>query len=230
MAAISKAGISGPNTCDVMFTNLYSLYDDVLYPAVDTENSTMVKRFTLTNGGNCAMNVAPTSVDISMNAFGISPASATLNAPYTRPACQVNCRDAAIMSSVRQRLNTQSQTTTSFPDFNTVVQSFASGPTTCEYYMQKDVSTKNLITNRMTSDAGLDTYVRANFNVNLPTCAFTLNTVNEFDPDAITTSTDPVSGTLNSYIKGALVNPPYLMNYDNTVPSIRVNETVQKLS
>ena len=230
ITAIAKAGISGPNTCDVMFTNLYSLYDDALYPAVDTETSTMVKRFTLTNSGNCAMSVAPTSVDISMNAFGISPASATLNAPYTTPACQVNCRDAALLSSVRQRLNTQLQTTTVSPNFNTVVQSFASGPATCEYYMQKDVSTRNTATNRITTDTGLDTYVRANFNVNSATCAFTLNSVDEFDPDAITTSTDPVSGTLNSYIKGALVNPPYIMNYDNTTPSTRVNETVQNLS
>lgn len=230
MTAISKAGISSPNTCDVVFTNLYSLYEDILYPAVNTESSTMIKRFTLTNSGSCAMNVAATSIDVSMNAFGIFSASSALARPYTTPSCQVNCRDPNVLSSVRQKLNTQTQTSTVFPDFKTVVQSFASGPGKCEYYMQKDISTKNTLTNAITTVNDLDTYVRANFNLNSTTCAFTLNTVEEFDPDAMTTTTDPVSGEDKNYINGVLVDPPYLLNYDNTTPSSLVNETVQILS
>ena len=229
MIQIAKAGIAGPNTCDVLFTNLYDEYDDYLYaPIGNSEKTVMTKRFTLTNTGNCVMAVAPGGIiDVSMNAIGIISASSALTTPYSTAQCKVNCRDPAILTSLKAKLNTQYQTTSILPNFTTVTQSFLNGYSTCEYMMTKDVTTKNTITGSFSTETALDTYVTATFNVNPTTCAATLNTVTEFDPDLITITTDNATGDTLNYIKGVRVNLPLLFNYDNTAPSTQVNETVK---
>jgi hypothetical protein len=231
MLQIAKAGVAGPTTCDVLFTELYNEYDDYLYPAGEfTEKTTLTKRFTLTNTGNCVMAVAPGGIiDVSMNAVGIMSPTSALTTPYSTAQCQVNCRDPAILASLKSRLNTQYQTATTLPNFTTVTQSFLNGYSTCEYMMIKDITTKTPGTTTFSTDAGLDTYVTATFNINPTTCAATLNTVTEFDPDLITTKTDNATGDTTSFINGVKVNLPLLFNYDNTAPSTRVNETVKIL-
>jgi hypothetical protein len=233
MQAIAKSGISGPNSCDVLFTDLYNLYDDFLYPPVNSSTSTMTKRFILTNTGNCAMQVAPGAssiVDISMNAVGLIASSSSLTAPFSVKSPSINCRDPAVLSAVKQKINTQFATTNVVPNFTTILESFANGNTSCEYHMTKDVTTKNTITNSFSTVPGLDTYITANFTENYSTGAFTLNTVAEYDPDLITTTTDTITGVANSYINGVAVSLPFLYNYDNSTPSTRVNVTVQNLS
>ena len=96
--------------------------------------------------------------------------------------------------------------------------------------MTKDVTTKNPSLNTFSTESGLQTYASASFNLNQATCAFTLNTVTEFDPDTVTTTTDRVTGLNTPYINGKQVDLPFIFNYDNTNPSSRVNETVQILS
>jgi hypothetical protein len=176
------------------------------------------------------MAVAPGGImDVSMNAVGIISPTSALTTPYSTAQCQVNCRDPAILTSLKTRLNTQYQTANILPNFTTVTQSFLNGYSTCEYMMSKDITTKNTTTGSFTTETALDTYVTATFNVNPTTCAATLNTVTEFDPDLITTMTDNTTGDTTSYIKGVKVNLPLLFNYDNTTPSTRVNETVRIL-
>jgi outer membrane lipoprotein SlyB len=229
---IAKAGVAGPNTCDVLFTNLYELYDDALYPPVYTENTTVAKRFKMTNTGNCVMAVAPGNtsiIDITSDAIGIVPRSSSLTTPYS-PQCKLNCRNESILTNVKQKLNTQYQTPTVFPNFNTVVQSYQKEASVCEYMFKKDVSRKNVTTNRMSTETGLDTYVNAAFTIDNSTCAASLKTVTEYDPDLITTTRDSVTGFVNSFINGAEVFLPWLFNYDNTQPSSRVDETVKILS
>jgi hypothetical protein len=227
MVQIAKVGPAGPNTCDVLFTDLYSEYDDYLYNPGFTETTTLTKRFTLTNTGNCVMAVVPGGiVDVSMNAVGIMSRNSALVTPYTITQCQVNCRDPAILSSLKQKLNTQSQTTTVLPNFNTVTQSFANGNTTCEYMMIKDITTKNNITGSFSTETGIDTYVTATFNMDEKTCAASLNKVIEIDPDLLTLTTDSATGDTSGYINGIKIQLPYLFNYDITMPSTRVDETV----
>jgi hypothetical protein len=231
MIQIAKAGVAGPNTCDVLFTDLYSQFDDYLYPAVEPpEKTTMTKRFTLTNTGNCVMAVAPGGIiDVSMNAVGIMSASSALSTPYSREQCKVDCRDPTILASLKTRLNTQYQTATVLPNFTTVTQSFLNSYSTCEYMMNKDITTKNTTTGTFSTESAIETYVTATFNVNPTTCAATLNTVTEFDPDLITTTTDNATGNTTSFIRGVKVDMPLLFNYDNTTPSSLVNETVKIL-
>jgi hypothetical protein len=223
MSQIVKAGISGPNTCDILFTNSYNFYDDYLYPPTLTKNTTTVKRFMMTNMGNCALQVSPGStsiIDVSMNAVGIIPASANLASPFTVKPCQVNCRDPALLASLKTKLNSIIPNPNAIPNFTGVNESFANGTSTCEYFMTKDMTNKNPITRAISTEANVETYVTATFTANSATCSFTLDTVKEIDPELITTST-----TGNILLNGQPVSLPYLFNYDPTTPSPRVNKT-----
>jgi hypothetical protein len=231
MTAISKAGISGPNTCDVLFSNLYNLYDDFLYPPVDTNTSTVAKRFTVTNTGSCVMQVAPgptSIVDISMNAIGLMSSTSSLTRPFSS-SCQINCRDQTILSALKTKLNTDSVRPNVIPNFTSVLQSFPNGANTCEYMMTKDVTTRNTLTNSSSTQQGIQTYVSATFTPNLNTCSFTLNTANEFDPDLITTTTDNITGLVKTLLNNVDTTLPFLFNYDNTTKSRLVDESVKIL-
>jgi hypothetical protein len=231
MTAISKAGISGPNTCDVLFSNLYNLYDDFLYPPVDTNTSTVAKRFTVTNTGSCVMQVAPgptSIVDISMNAIGLMSSTSALTRPFSS-SCQINCRDQTILSALKTKLNTDSARPNVIPNFTSVLQSFPNGTSTCEYMMTKDVTTRNTLTNISSTQQGIQTYVRATFTPNLNTCSFALNTTTEFDPDLITTTTDNITGLVKTLLNNVETTLPFLFNYDNTTKSRLVDESVKIL-
>lgn len=230
IVTIAKAGVAGPNTCDVLFTELYSQYDDYLYDPYVNENTTVAKRFRMTNTGNCAMTVTPGGItDVSMNAVGIMAPSSVLTTPFTPSTCQVNCRDTRLLSSIKQQLNTQYQTPSTIPNFNRVTQSFAKEPNFCEYMFSKDVTTKNLTTGRFSTETGLETYVTALFDMATTTCTPTLKTVTEYDPELITSSPES-NGGLATFIKGVKVVLPFLFNYDDTTPSNRVNQTQQIIS
>jgi len=213
MKAIASSGIGGPMSCDVLFTGLYELYDDYLYPPSFTESKTMVKRFTLQNTGGCVMAVAPGSgsvIDVSGEAaFGIMSPSAGLTTPYLLESSpQIDCRNPAVLTSLKQKL--ASIPTSTPTTYKSILQSFANGPNTCEYMMTKDKG----------SETGINTYVTAKFSGN------TLQTVADFDPDTLTSTTDSSTGDITYRQNGVVVNLPFLFNYDNTTPSPRVNEMV----
>lgn len=213
MKAIASSGIGGPMACDVLFTGLYELYDDYLYPPSFTESKTMVKRFTLQNTGGCVMAVAPGSgsvIDVSGEAaFGIMSPSAGLTTPYLLESSpQIDCRNPAVLTSLKQKLAAIPAGTPT--TYKSVLQSFANGPNTCEYMMTKDIGT----------ETGLSTYVTAKFSGN------TLQTVADFDPDTLTSTTDSKTGDITYRQNGVVVDLPFLFNYDNTTPSPRVNEMV----
>jgi len=224
MTQITKAGVSGQNTCDVMFTNLYSFYDDFLYPPVSSENSTMIKRFTMTNTGNCALQVAAGSEinDAIADPVGVISPSSVITPPFKVASCQVKCRDPTILSSVKTRLNS---TTTGgkIPNFTSVLQSFPNGASTCEYLMTKDV------TQGTTTSTAVQTYITATFNMNPSNCSFTLNTTTEVDPQLVETTQDSITGIIKAFINTVEITLPYLFNYDSTNPSSRVNESPMNL-
>ena len=233
MSAILKAGVSGSNFCDVIFTDLYSLYNDYLYPAVNTETTTMAKRFVMNNTGNCTMQVMDGTnsiLDISMNTVGLIAPSSALTTAFTAPPCEVKCRDPAVIAAVKQKINSQSAAGSVISNFKSILQSFASSTTSCEYFMTKDVTSKNTITNAFVTETNLDTYVTAKFTPNYENCSFALDAVAEFDPELITARTDRVTGETVAFMNGVPVELPFLYSYDNTTPSGKVNETVQILS
>lgn len=213
MKAIASSGVAGPMSCDVMFTGLYELYDDYLYPPSFTESKTIVKRFTLQNTGGCVMAVAPGSgsvIDVSgETAVGIMSPTAALTTPYLLESSpQIDCRNPAVLATLKQKLaSIPSNPPTTY---KSIVQSFANGTDICEYMMTKDKG----------DETGLTTYVSGAFNAN------NLQIVTEFDPDTLTSTTDSTTGDITYRKNGVVVNLPFLFNYDNTSPSPRVNESV----
>ena len=232
MTKIIKSGISSENTCDVLFTDLYEVYDDYLYAPTDKSTKLVAKRFTMTDKGNCVMKVTPVPnsiVDISANAVGITTPASVLPNVFNGNTCQVDCRDNSILSNLKTMLATQLQTTSVIPTFKSIIQSFPSAPNKCEYMMKKDVTVKSPTRGTFSTNTDLETYIEASFTMNNKTCAFTLETVKEYDPDLVTTKLNTTTNVLDSYINGIPVNLPSLYSYDNTSPSARVNETVQNL-
>lgn len=232
MKKIIKSGISSGNSCDVLFTDLYEEYDDYLYKPTDTSTKLVAKRFTMTDTGKCVIQVAPgyNSIhDISSNAVGILTPTSSLPNIFNGNVCQVDCREKSVLNSVKNMLATQLQTTSVIPTFKSVLQSFPSAPNKCEYMMKKDVTKKSPTRGTFSTNTDLETYIEASFQMNPTTCAFTLQTVQEYDPDLITTKLNTSTNVLESFMNGILVNLPWLYMYDNTNPSNRVNETVQNL-
>jgi hypothetical protein len=161
------------------------------------------------------MAVAPGSgsvIDVSgETAVGIMSLAAGLTTPYLLESSpQVDCRNPAILINLKQKLaSIPSKPTT----YKSILQSFANGPNTCEYMMTKDSGT----------ETGLTTYISAKISAN------TVETVADFDPDTLTSTTDSKTGDITYRQKGVVVNLPFLFNYDNTTPSPRVNESVHIL-
>jgi hypothetical protein len=234
MRSILKAGAGGGSTCDIMFQEQVESYDDILYDPIETKTITSVKRVQLTDTGGCKFQVATGTnsfIDISSNAAGLLSQRSTLTRPFTQPApCVVNCRDPAILKSVKESLERQLTTATSIPTFKQVTQSFQNGSSICEYKMIKDISEKDPYTRQFATDSGMETYVTANVNrASSGTCAYTVGEVKEFFPDAITTVTNPQTGLEDSYIGSTPVTLPLLMGYDDTVKSKKINATVTSL-
>jgi hypothetical protein len=229
MNRILRAGASGPSSCDVLFENIYQMYDDILYDPAVSETTTRIYRFPLTNIGNCQFQ-ASAGIDVSGNGFGVSSDASTLPTPFTQAACTVNCRDPAILRSVKQRLETRYATPTSVPNFKSISQSFLNGANVCEYQMLKDVATKNIVSQQFATETDMTTYVSAVFNVNTTGCTFTLKEATEYFPDDITYQADPVTKIQSAYINKVKVQIPTLYDYDETQPSRKVNGQTQILS
>ena len=226
MTQITKAGVSGANTCDVMFTNLYNSYDEFIYPPTSSQNSTMIKRFTMQNTGNCVFQVAPGSViqDVTENPVGVMSSSSVITSPFKIPSCQINCRDPTLLASVKTKMNSTAANG-KIPNFTSVLQSFPNGASTCEYLMTKDVTFTDPKTQKQKTSTAIQTYITAKFTMDTTKCSFTLNTTAEADPQEVTTTQDSITGLITAKINGAKITLPYLFNYDNTNPSSRVNET-----
>jgi hypothetical protein len=226
MTQILKAATSGPNTCDIVFNELYTAYDDYLYPPTESTTSIKAKRFTLNNKGNCVFEVdrGDRAIrDISLNEITIGTNDSILKTVFKNTQCSLDCRNNTYIAGIKMKLSQTSPTTS----FTTIKQSIATGPTTCEYTMLKDVAIRDSATGRISSESGLETYVKATFTSVAAGagCTFTVDTVKEYDPEAITSNTR--SGEEVYYINGVAIDLPYLYNYDNTVTGSRVDETVK---
>ena len=235
MSQIAGAGVGSPGYCDVLFTELYSQYEDFLYDPLITRNKTLTKRFKMVDTGGCVMGVAPGAssiTDVSTNAFGLTSSSAILQVPYINRPCKVNCRDPEILAKVKQSFDAQTSskvssydnsTVTTMQSLTTITQSFGRTPSLCEYMALKDVTTKSSLAKTFSSEPGVSTYLTASFNLD-SACKATLQNVTEFDPDTTVAS---AAGII--YVNGTAVEVPYLMSYDNTNPSTRIQVTSQKL-
>jgi len=208
MTAISKSNISSPNTCDVMFNDLYEEYDDFLYKPTTSTMSLKTQRVTLQNTNGCNNMTVTSAVDIESNTAVLSDLG-NISPLYTVDKIQIDCRDPTLISSIKGALPTTSPD--GIPKYTSILQSFLNG-STCEYMMSKDIDGDTY-----------DTYVSVKVASNI-----TAEKLTEYDPDTIDSVTDS-AGNISYTMKSIPVTVPFLFEYDKTDPSPRVNETVRIL-
>jgi hypothetical protein len=208
MTAISKSNISSPNTCDVMFSDLYEEYDDYLYEPTTSTKELKTQRVTLQNINGCNNMTVTSAVDIDPNAAVLSDIG-NISPLYTVDKIQIDCRDPTLIANIKRVLPTTSPD--GIPTYKSILQSFLNG-STCEYLMSKDIDGETY-----------DTYISAKVAANN-----IAETLKEYDPDTINSVTDSTGNT--RYTMNSIpVSVPFLFEYDKTVPSPRVNETVRIL-
>ena len=241
MNRILKAGPSSPTTCDVLFEDIYAMYDDYVVDIKDKDNKgTEIKavRFKMNALDNKAIPAqdAPGStesvniVDLSANAIGLLASSSTLSPVFTGPGYVANCTDPAILRTIKAQFESpppQVTATGTSLTANRVTQTFQSTPLSCEYAMVKTKTTINRIDNTQTTWPNINTYIKAVFNLGSDGRTVTLESVTEYDPALVTYSSD----YMHTYINGAEVSLPSLVSYNpgKYGVSTRVNTTVYNM-
>jgi hypothetical protein len=199
MNRILKAGQSSPNTCDVLFEEVYNLYDEYVIDVTDpTKKGTNIKavRFIMNENNGTAFPAQdePNSetqknvLDIDTNAIGLLTNVSTLSPVFSEGGYMANCRDPAVFRFIKSELESKpriSATKTETTSFKTVLQSFQSTPLSCEYKMSKDISILNHSAGYTYTLDNNDTWVKVIFTLGSDQKTPTLSQVIEYDPDFI---------------------------------------------
>jgi hypothetical protein len=238
MLRILKSGQATPNTCDVMFEDLYELYDDYIEDITDkdsTEKRVKAVRFTFDTNGVPARDAAGTRdpkliTDISANAIGLLTNYSTLDPVFSGPSYAVDCRNPGYIAMIKAMLEQQGPKTSGgylvTSSFKSVKQSFQSTPLSCEYVMSKDALLKSKTSNFSYPMNGVETCVKAVFTLGADGKTTSLTSVKEYYSEDVTFSSDYTK----SYLNGTLVDLPSIFFYDPTKKvSKRVNATPQAI-
>jgi len=251
MNRILKAGQSSPNTCDVLFEEIYANYDDYIVDVKDPSNKgTTIKaaRFIMNalNGNAIPAQDEPNSetqknvLDLDSNALGLLTNISTLSPVFTGPGYMANCRDPAIIRSIKTQLEGKPVTTTTkttTASYTQLMQTFQSTPLSCEYKILKNITEVNRINKSTYKSKDLDTWVKAIFTLGSDNRTPTLDKVIEYDPATITISSDQLHSCFGPCItsNGKIQNEaflPSLFSYDPVKypakypSSTRINTTV----
>jgi hypothetical protein len=236
MKRIIKSAISGPDTCDVMFENLYELYDDIMYPPIDSIVDMKTYRFKMATTGQCTgyklANQTTALYDISGESIVVEYPTASLAQPYTTAACTMNFLDITFLRSVKERLEQKYNGGGKVNIYRSVVATFPRGNNQCEYKIFKDMSYPDpQIYGLTVQETELETYVRVDIEFDAVGCAMTqIIDVTEFFPGDIWNEFNRTTSDYDYYIGDQKVVLPYLYSYDDTTPSSRVSTEVRLLS
>jgi hypothetical protein len=238
MKRILKAAVSGPDTCDVMFENLYELFDDVLQPPLESYVDTKVYRFKVaatTPSVAAAPCTAPFTVasgatsmrDISGSSLVINYDTAALAIPYSPPVERIfDCRQPAFLAQVKQKLEQKNNVGGSITVYKAITLSFQRGNTQCEYKMFKDMSYPDWRTGEQVVETEVETFVRVDVDFNAKTGTATIQKIEDFDSDNVDYVFNKTTADYDYYIGPVKVTMPFLFGYDETTASPRVNADV----
>ena len=236
MNRILKSGQSTPTTCDVLFEELYELYDDYMVDITNPENKGSEVKAVRFKMSAVAGNAVPAQdipgkapkniIDLSSNALGILTNVSLVTPPFSGPSYTVNCMDPTLLAKYRPILESVTRKSAGYKvrsSFRTVKGTFQPTPLTCEYLMTKDDSYSSTAQNYSYKETGVNTVAKATFAVGPDGKSVTFKTITEYYPDDITESADQ----LHTYMNGKEVILPNLSyyNFSNNV-SKRVNTTV----
>jgi hypothetical protein len=231
MNRILKAGQTTANQCDVLFEELYDIYDDYIKDVTQPENKgKRIKAVRFTMGadglpvGDAVGAAQKNIVDISSNALGIVSESSALDRPFTGPTYAVNCRNPVYLAMIKSILEQGTQPYKEYisrASFKAVKETFQSTPLSCEYTMSKDILLTSPRSSYSMNLPNFTTYVKAVFSMN-PDGSMALQTVKEYPPEDITFSSD----YKKSYLKDVEIALPSIYSYDpSKAISSRVNST-----
>jgi hypothetical protein len=236
MRRIIKSAISGPDTCDVMFENLYELYDDIMYPPIESTVDMKTYRFKMATTGQCAgyklANVTSALYDISGESIVVEYENATLPQPYSTAACTMDFLNISFLQSVKGMLEGKYNVGGKVNVYRSVVATFPRGNTQCEYKIFKNMSYPDpQIYGLIVQETELETYVRVEVEFDATTCTMTrIIDVTEFFPGDIWSEFNGVTRDYDYYIGDQKIVLPYLYSYDDNTPSTRVSTEVRLLS
>jgi hypothetical protein len=236
MTRILKAGQSTPSTCDVLFENLEEYYEDYMKDITnkaDIKKSVKAARFKFVTTNKPNVPVAPDmssiTYDLDSNALGIMSDNSVISPVYTGPSCKVDCSNPVQIKAIANLKNTRSDTTTKIitSAYTRVLETFQGSPLSCEYKVLKSITSTNKVTNQTVVSDPVYTYLKAIFTLDTDGCTPLLSSVQEYDPDKVTYSSD----NLKSYLDGTEVTLPNLYWYSpSRLVSTRVDSTVKNIS
>lgn len=235
MNRILKAGQSTPTTCDVLFEELYELYDDYMVDITDSDNkgsSIKAVRFKMNAVAGNAVPAQDTPgsipkniIDLSSNALGVLTNVSLVTPPFSGPTYAVNCIEPTWLATYRPILETVTRRSAGYnisSSFKKVIGTFQSTPMTCEYLMLKDDTYTNSAHNYSYTEQDVNTVAKAIFSLGPDGKTVTFESITEYYPDDITESAD----RLRTYIRGREVILPNLSYYDpSRLVSKRVDTT-----
>ena len=227
MNRILKSGQATPNTCDVLFEEIYELYDDYIEDITDPEmkgKQISAVRFTMGAVNGNAVPAMDSIVEVGTNALGLMTETSTLSPPYSGPTYAVDCRNQVILGNIKLKL------ASIFPvvsgkynvvsNYTKALASFQSTPLSCEYMMLRNDSIKDKLTNRGIDMLDNTTYVKAVFSLASDGKTTTLSSATEYNPENVTYVNNM------PYMNGNPVSLPSIYGYDYAkVKSSRVNST-----
>jgi hypothetical protein len=235
MKKILKAAISGPDTCDIMFENVYELYDDVLYPPLESYVDTKIYRFQLEMSKPAVCSepfrvvTSNTAIfDISNMSHVINYDSTTLKTAFSIPRERTfNCRDPNFMRSVKARLEQSANSIQgSVTSYKAVTLSFQRDNTQCEYKMFKDLFYEDPRTGEPIQETEVETFIRVDLNYDITTGVATILNIGEFNDLTVDVEFNVSTGDYDYKMNGVIVAMPYLFSYDEKTASTRVNSDV----
>ena len=233
MNRILKAGQATPNTCDVLFEQVYELYDDYITDITDaSKKGTEIKgvRFTMSGPGAVPALDAPRArqkniVDVSANALGILSDASALAKPFSGPTFAANCRDVNLLNNIKGQLEStprRSGRQVVSSSIVGIVNSFQTTPLSCEYTITKTTATSVEGINYTSQQTDIESFVKALFSLGSDGKTLNMVSVTEYDPQNITFN----SSYSKSYMNGREVSLPSIFSYDpNKDVSTRVNTT-----
>jgi hypothetical protein len=234
MRKINRAAVSGPDTCDVQFENIYEFNEDVLYAPDDSQIESKNFRFKLDFSKGCSMIEVSTRegaiMDVSGEVVVLNSSTSALNPPFTKGACDFKCMNPDVLRGLKAALDTKYTSAGSISNFHTVVNSFRFGNEACEYRMLKDTTRMNPLTRKMAVNKNIETVVSAKINHDPVSCAFSIADAMEYVEDDIEIKVNRVTFEDEYYMFGKRVTLPALYTYDDSEPTRKVSGTIYRIT
>lgn len=228
MTRLLKTVQSGTNKCQLLYEVRTDQYTDLLSSPVDSDSRLETSEFQFTNIGGCRFKIMNkndiTKVDVPNPAF-TKPESAIIQSTPSAQCPPMNCRDPALLNDIKNKLQAKwAPNTKKIQTLKSITASLQTEQFICEYKATKDV-----IEERLTNEAGIETNLKVTVeqNVSGSSCTYSAKSVEEFDPDEIDYVFDLKTLEQTPYKNGQRISLPILFNLNLSSPPANLNPDIR---